>query len=138
MGKIERFEDLEIWKLARVLVNQVYESSRKSHFAKDYGLKNQVRRSSVSVMNNISEGFESRTNKLFINYLGQAKASCGETRSMLFVSLDSNYISDIVFQELYDLCVKISRKIQKLISYLEDYNSNSRVKEVMIEYRGGQ
>lgn len=133
MGKVERFEDLEIWKLARVLVNNVYEASRKSHFAKDYGLKNQIRRSSVSVMNNISEGFESRTNKLFINYLGQAKASCGETRSMLYVSLDSNYISDTIFQELYDLCVKISRKIQKLISYLEDYNSNSRVEEVMTD-----
>ncbi len=135
MGKVERFEDLEIWKLARVLVNNVYESSRKSHFAKDYGLKNQIRRSSVSVMNNISEGFESRTNKLFINYLGEAKASCGETRSMLYVSFDSNYISDTAFQELYDLCVKISRKIQKLISYLEDYNSNSRVEEAMTEYR---
>ncbi len=115
MGKVERFEDLEIWKLARVLVNKIYESTRKSHFAKDYGLKNQIRRSSVSVMNNISEGFESRTNKLFINYLGQAKASCGETRSMLYVSLDSNYISDTVFQELYDLCVQISRtKANKL------------------------
>jgi four helix bundle protein len=92
LGKIRSFEDLEIWQLSRLLVKKIYELTQRSSFSKDYGLKDQIRRSSVSVMSNISEGFEGRTNKLFINYLGQSKASCGETRSILYVALDCSYI----------------------------------------------
>lgn len=61
MGTAKRFEDLEIWQLARKLVKRVYEVTQKKEFSKDFGLKDQIRKSSVSVMNNISEGFESRT-----------------------------------------------------------------------------
>lgn len=135
MGSVERFEDLEIWQLARELVTHVYELTRKQEFSKDYGLKDQIRRSSVSVMNNTSEGFESRTTKRFIDYLGRAKGSCGETRSVSYVALDCDYITEKEFQKLYDQCIKISRKIRKLMVYLEGYDSNDRVKDVMISYK---
>ncbi len=134
MASIESFEDLEIWQLARELARDVYKLTRKEGFSKDYGLKDQIRRSSVSVMNNISEGFESRTTKRFINYLGHSKGSCGETRSISYVALDCGYITESEFQILYERCTTISRKIHKLIDYLEGYGSNDRVKDVLVDY----
>ena len=135
MGSVERFEDLEIWQLSRNLVRYVYELTRKQKFSKDFGLKDQIRRSSVSVMNNISEGFESRTTKRFIDYLGRSKGSCGETRSVSYVAVDCDYITEKEFQKLYDQCVKISGKIRRLMDYLEGYDSNDRVKDVMVSYK---
>jgi len=137
MATVERFEDLEIWNLARELVHLVYEVTNQDDFSKDYGLKDQIRRSSVSIMNNIAEGFESRTVKRFINYLGQAKASCGETRSVCYVALDCNYIDQEKFEKLYTLSTKISGKIKRFIDYLENYNSNNRIKEAMVGYNPG-
>jgi len=137
MATVERFEDLEIWKLARELVNMIYEVTSDNKFAKDYGLKDQIRRFSVSIMNNIAEGFESRTVKRFINYLGQSKASCGETRSVCYVALDCNYIDQEKFEKLYTLSTKISGKIKRFIDYLENYDSNNRIKEAMIAYKAG-
>ncbi|MDZ7692659.1 MAG: four helix bundle protein [Balneolaceae bacterium] len=134
MGKVERFEDLEVWKLARKLVNKIYRLTGKGEFDKDFGLKDQIRRSSVSVMNNTSEGFESRTVRQFIDYLGYSKASCGETRSILYVALDCRYITGKEFQECYDLAKSISGKIYRFIKYLEQYNSNDRVKETDVTY----
>lgn len=134
MATVERFEDLEIWKLARKLVNKIYELTSQQDFNKDFGLKDQIRRSSVSVMNNISEGFESRTIKRFIDYLGRSKASCGETRSVLYVALDCGYISEEEFSECYELTTKISRKTFRLIKYLEKSDGNDRVKEVVTTY----
>ena len=135
MSTAKRFEDLEIWQLARVLVKKIYEITSRPPFAKDFSLKDQIRRSSVGVMNNISEGFESRTVKLFIEYLGRAKGSCGETRSVLYAALDQNYITEPEFSDLYEECIKISSKILRLIQYLERYDSNDRVKEIEIQYK---
>jgi len=135
MATVERFEDLEIWKLSRELVNMIYEVTSDNRFAKDYGLKDQIRRSSVSIMNNIAEGFESRTVKRFINYLGQAKASCGETRSVCYVAKDCGYIDQEKFKKLYTLSTKISGKIKRFMDYLENYDSNDRIKEAMVEYK---
>lgn len=134
MATAKRFEDLEIWQLSRKLVKRVYELTQNNKFSKDFALKDQIRRSSVSVMNNISEGFESRTVKLFIDYLGRSKGSCGETRSVFYVALDCNYISKEEFDELYILTTNISAKIQNLIRYLEGYGSNNRIEEIMVEY----
>ncbi|PWN07119.1 four helix bundle protein [Rhodohalobacter mucosus] len=134
MSTAKRFEDLEIWQLARELVAMIYEISNKALFSKDYGLKDQIRRSSVGVMNNISEGFESRTVKLFIDYLGRSKGSCGETRSVLYAALDQNYISKAEFNDLRQKCEKISSKTLRLIQYLEKYESNDRVQEAGFGY----
>ncbi|MBN2731018.1 MAG: four helix bundle protein [Balneolaceae bacterium] len=135
MATVKQFENLEIWQLARKLVKKVYNVSQKQEFSKDFGLKDEIRRSSVSVMNNISEGFESRTVKRFIDYLGHSKASCGKTCSVLYVALDCNYITQEEFNELHNLAKIISAKTQSFIRYLEGYDSNNRNQEVMVEYQ---
>ncbi|MCC5914797.1 MAG: four helix bundle protein [Balneolaceae bacterium] len=137
MSTAKRFEDLEIWQKSRELVNQVYLLSNRDRFSRDFGLKDQLRRASVSVMNNVSEGFESHTVKLFINYLGRAKASCGETRSMLYVALDQKYIEQKEFETLYNDCSTISGKIMRLIQYLETVASNDRVRDIEVKYDVG-
>lgn len=81
MPTITRFEDIEAWQTARELINLVYIMTGHGEIARDFGLCNQMRRASVSIMSNIAEGFESRTNSLFLEYLGRAKASAGELRA---------------------------------------------------------
>ena len=94
MARVNRFEDLEAWKIAREIVRAVYGVSQNERFARDYGLKDQIRRSSVSIMSNIAEGFERDGDREFANFLSIAKGSAGETRSLLYVALDQNYISE--------------------------------------------
>ena len=92
MPGITRFEEIEAWKTSRQLTNMIYKLSEQGAFIKDFGLKDQIRRASVSVMSNIAEGFESRTDTQFINFLGHAKGSAGEVRSQLYVALELKYI----------------------------------------------
>lgn len=134
MATVKSFEELEIWQLSRKLVNDTYAVTNKNRFSKDFSMKDQIRRSSLSVMNNISEGFESRTVNMFIEYLGRSKASCGETRSIFYAAFDQNYIEKIEFEELLDLCKTISSKTLRLMQYLEQYHSNDRVNELEINY----
>ncbi|MCC5940699.1 MAG: four helix bundle protein [Balneolaceae bacterium] len=134
MATAKSFEELEIWQLSRELVKETYTVTNKSRFSKDFSMKDQIRRSSLSVMNNISEGFESRTVNMFIEYLGRSKASCGETRSIFYAALDQNYIEKKEFETLVDLCKTISSKTLRLMQYLEQYHSNDRVKDLEIEY----
>ena len=86
--KIDKFEDIEAWKEARLLVNEIYNYFRN---IKDYGFKDQLQRAAISIMNNIAEGFDAGSDKLFIRYLHCAKASCGEVNSMLYLCEDLNY-----------------------------------------------
>jgi four helix bundle protein len=104
-------------------------------FAKDFGLKDQIRRASVSVMSNIAEGFESRTNNQFINYLGHAKGSSGETRSQLYVALDLKYITQEQFDTAFDLADKASRQIRRFIDYLEKNSGNYSIRDDSAEYK---
>ncbi len=83
MATIRRFEDIRAWQTARQLTREVYEVTKHGAFARDYGLRNQMQRASVSIMSNIAEGFESGTQGQFIRYLGHAKASAGEVRAQL-------------------------------------------------------
>lgn len=119
MSKIERFEDIEAWKLARQLTRAIYECSKTGNFAKDFGLKNQMRRASVSAMSNIAEGFERGGAKEFIQFLSMAKGSSGEVRSQLYVALDQNYLTETKFCESYNAADKISRMISGLMTYLQ-------------------
>ena len=107
MGLAKRFEELDVWQTARELTRRVYEISNKGEFARDFGLRDQMRRAAVSVMSNIAEGFESGTRPLFINYLGHAKGSAGEVRAQLYVSLDVGYISAEEFAMLTDLAENV-------------------------------
>lgn len=117
--KIERFEDLEVWKDSRRLANLVYNITKKREFARDYGLRDQMRRAVVSVMSNIPEGFESRTRAMFVEYLGRSKASAGELRAQLYLASDQAYITASEFREAYDLAESCSKQLGGLIKYLE-------------------
>ena len=90
--KIERFEDIKAWQLARELTSQAYRMTKKTRFARDYELKGQIQSAAGSSMHNIAEGFDSETNAEFIRFLRYAKRSCSEVQSELYVALDHEYI----------------------------------------------
>ena len=122
MGTIERFEDIEAWKKARELTRIIYTITAKGDFAKDYGLRDQIRRASVSVMSNIAEGFERGGNKEFRQFLSMAKGSAAEVRSQLYVAFDSGYLEESDFRTLYELAEETGRLIGGFMRYLESSN----------------
>ena len=117
--KIERFEDIEAWKRARELVRGIYQLTSEGNFARDYSLKDQIRRASVSVMSNIAEGFSRKSNKEFIQFLHVAKGSASEVQSQLYIALDLKYMSEATFKELYELSDEIIRLVSGFIKYLK-------------------
>ncbi len=119
MARLERFEDLEAWKTARELTNSIYQTTASGDFARDFGLRDQIRRASVSVLSNIAEGFERDGNKEFLQFLSLAKGSCGEVRAQLYIALDQRYIKEEQFQELLEKTIKVSRLLAGLIKYLQ-------------------
>ncbi len=98
--KIEKFEDLIAWQRARDLTKQIYEITKQGEFQRDFGLRDQMRRASVSVMSNIAEGFERGGRSEFHQFLVIAKGSCAELRSQLYVALDVGYVDQKTFQNL--------------------------------------
>ncbi len=134
MATITRFEDIEAWKTARELTRMVYAFTEQGKFTKDFGLKNQIQRASVSVMSNIAEGFESRTQPQFLEYLGRAKASAGEVRCQLYIAIDLQYITQEKFGQVFDLADKSSRQIARFMSYLESNPQSHRVRDEGAEY----
>jgi four helix bundle protein len=119
--RIERFEDIEAWQLARELTRKVYWLTKKSQFSKDYGLKNQIQDAAGSSMHNIAEGFDSETNPEFVRFLRCAKRSCTEVQSELYVALDEKYISADEFSETYELAGRTRAAIRGFINYLRKY-----------------
>jgi len=107
--KIERFEDIQAWQTARELTCQIYAASKTGEFARDFGLRDQIQRASVSAMANIAEGFERGGDREFLQFLSQAKGSCGEVRSHLYVALDQHYLPEAQFNELYSQATNTSR-----------------------------
>lgn len=120
MAKIERFEDLEIWQLAREICKDIWEIIQTTSLQKDYKLREQINGASGSIMDNISEGFEKDGNREFINFLSIAKASCGETRSQLYRCLDRNHIDEQTFKIILDKTELNSRKIKSFMIYLKN------------------
>ena len=118
MSTFQNFEDIEAWQRARELTRRVYEVSDAGPFARDFGLRDQMRRAAVSVMSNIAEGFERSGTAEFVQFLSNAKGSAGEVRAQLYVALDRKYIDTTTFQELSQLAAKISRMISSLMTYL--------------------
>lgn len=117
--KIERFEDIESWKAARELTHDVYKICSIGYFAKDFGLRDQIQRASVSVMSNIAEGFDSSSDKSFLNYLNFSFRSASEVQSLLYVALDHNYISKSEFENLYNRTSRIKSLLIGLMRYLK-------------------
>src|SRR3954466_9705131 len=100
MAKITRFEELIAWQKARVMTREIYRATESGKFARDFGLKDQIRRAAVSVMSNIAEGFERGGRPEFHQMLSIAKASCGEVRSQLYVAADVGYLDEPAFSNL--------------------------------------
>jgi len=119
MAKVEKFEDIQAWQLAREVTNLVYAASASGNFSRDFGLSNQMRRASVSILSNITEGFERGGNKEFLQFLAVAKGSCGEVRTQIYVALDQNYIDEKQFAEITEKLKEISRLISGFIKYLQ-------------------
>ena len=119
--KIEQFEDIEAWQLARELTRKVYRLTKKPEFAKDYGLKRQIQDAAGSSMHNIAEGFDSETNAEFIRFLRYAKRSCTEVQSELYVALDEEYISLDDFNDVYEQATRTRAAVRGFINYLKKY-----------------
>ncbi len=119
MAKIEKFEDIESWKLAREITRLIYKASSAGSFSKDFALVNQIRRASISILSNIAEGFERGGNKEFLQFLAIAKGSCGEVRAQLYVALDQNYVDKNQFEEISGKLLETNRIISGLMKYLQ-------------------
>jgi four helix bundle protein len=132
MARINRFEELEAWKLARELTNLVYSFARRGEFSRDFGLRDQICRSSVSVMSNIAEGFERDGDREFANFLSMSKGSLGEVRAQLYVARDQGYISAEEFDAAGGLALQTGRVISGLIRYLRGSSVSG------IKFRGNE
>jgi len=117
MATINRYEEIVGWQKARDLTNLVYNLTRQTEFARDYGLKDQIRRAAISVMSNIAEGFGRESNQDFMRFLSISKASANEVQSQLYIALDQKYITGDQFQQGYQLCDETIRAIGGFIRY---------------------
>lgn len=123
MAKIEKFEDIEAWQKARELSKAVYTVTGDGAFARDFGLRDQIRRAAVSVMSNIAEGFDRGSNRELIQFLYIAKGSAAEVQAQLYVALDAGYLKQDQFQQLYHLTGNTSRLLGGFIRYLKSLKS---------------
>ncbi|HEU4479052.1 MAG TPA: four helix bundle protein [Pyrinomonadaceae bacterium] len=119
MATFKRFEEIESWKRARQLTNRVYELSGQGTFARDFALKDQVRRACLSIMSNIAEGHDRSGTGEFVQFLATAKASAAEVRCQLYVALDQGYIDNEAFEELGRTALETQCLIGGLINYLK-------------------
>lgn len=118
MSGITRFEDIDAWKAARELTNQIYAVTCEGTFAKDYGLKEQIQRAANSIMANVAEGFDGGSDREFIKFLGYARRSATEVQSHLYVALDQHYIEEREFLALYEKTGAVKSLISGFIRYL--------------------
>lgn len=118
MATFKKFEEIDSWKMARELTKRVYEVSGQGSFAKDFGLKDQLRRASVSVMSNIAEGYDRSGTGEFVQFLATAKGSAAEVRCQLYVALDQGYLDADNFASLGNLAAETASLIGGLMNYL--------------------
>ena len=118
MASITKFEDIDAWQKARELTREVYKITNQGAFARDFGLRDQIRRAAVSIMSNIAEGFGRGGNREFIQFLSMAKGSVSEVQAQLYVAADAGYITNDQFQQLYSLSQSTGNLIGGFIRYL--------------------
>jgi four helix bundle protein len=114
VATFKKFEEIQAWQKARQVTSMVYELTVEGSFARDFGLRDQIRRASISIMANIAEGHGRRSDKEFANFLNIARGSVSEVQSHPYVALDLKYINQISFSRLYDLLEEISRMTMAL------------------------
>lgn len=131
MATVKQFEDLDIWKLSRILCDDIQKIANRTELRKDFKLYNQIDGSSGSVMDNIAEGFERNGNKEFIQFLSISKASCGETRSQLYRVLDRGYITKEEFDSLKEQTLVLGKMIGGFMNYLKksDFKGSKYIAE---------
>ena len=115
---IVRFEEIDSWKEARKLTKAIYTLTSESKFSRDFGLRDQVQRASVSIMSNIAEGFDGGSHKVFANFLTYAYRSSSEVQSLLYVAFDAGYIEQVEFQQCFAQASKTKQLIGGFIKYL--------------------
>jgi len=126
MASIQRFEEIEAWQKGRELTRQIYQLTAKGEFSRDFTLKDQIKRASISITSNIAEGFERGGNREFIQFLATAKGSASELKSQLYVARDAGYITQDEFDELYKLAHSIVLLIGGFIKYLQQSELRGR------------
>lgn len=124
--KINKFEDLPIWRLSLKLTKEIYDITSKKEFSRDFGLRDQVRRAIISVSSNIVEGFEKNNNNEFIRFLKISKGSIGEVRNHLHIALAVKYINQSEFDNLSEETQVLSKQIGGFIVYLETKRTNKQ------------
>lgn len=118
MAKIESFEDLDVWQNAMSLCKSIYTLTITTEIRTDFPLRDQLRKSAISVPSNIAEGFERESNNQFIYFLIIAKGSCGELRTQLNLAYNLGLISEEAFIALKEKCITISKQLSSFIKYL--------------------
>ena len=118
MATFKKFEEIECWKRARELARRIYRISNRPAFARDFGLKDQIRRASVSVMSNIAEGYDRSGTGEFVQFLATAKGSAAEVRCQLYVAADQGYVQESDFVELNALAAETGNMVGGLMKYL--------------------
>ena len=118
MATFKRFEEIDAWKKSRELTKRVYALSRVGAFARDFALRDQIRRASVSIMSNIAEGYDRSGTGEFVQFLAIAKGSAAEVKYQLYIALDENYIDESTFNDLSTLVTEIGSMIGGLMIYL--------------------
>jgi four helix bundle protein len=118
MSTFKRFEEIQAWQKAREITKKVYSMSDSGIFAKDFSLRDQMKRASVSIMANIAEGHGRRTATEFANFLNIARGSAIELQSHLYVALDLNYINENEFKKTYEMLDEVSKMTLSLAQYL--------------------
>ena len=123
---IKRFEDIEAWQASRRLTTAIYTLACNGRLGKDFGLKDQIQRASVSIMANIAEGFDARSDGEFLRFLGYAYRSATEVQSHLYVVLDNGYCDQEAFDQLYGAATDVKRLLNGFIRYLRKDQSEVR------------
>ena len=124
MSTIEKFQDIDAWQKARELTKEIHSCSGNGKFAKDFGLRDQIRQASVSIMSNIAEGFERGGSAEFAQFLSIAKGSAGEVEAQLYVAFDQEYIN----QEQFDSLIELTSATKKLIAGFMYYLKRTELK----------
>ena len=121
MAKVDKIEDIVVWQLAIELTNAIYTITNNNVFNKDFALRDQIRKSAISIPSNIAEGFERNSTNQFLYFLVIAKGSVGELRTQLLIAKNQNYISQSEFEKINKDALEVSKKLGAFITYLKEF-----------------